>query len=118
MKIFLKIIVILVFFLVPAHRLSAQSAVTKADSLRMTDKNTEDLNGTMERNRAQNRMGAGNMQKAGQGNGNQSVKRIRGARPDMSRARGARPPSVVRPSGSGIPKGVGRPGGAGRKGGR
>lgn len=48
----------------------------------------------------------------------QSPKQIKGSRPDMSKARGARPPTIVRPSGSGIPKGAGKPGGAGRKGGR
>ena len=59
----------------------------------------------------------GNAQKS-QGNGIQSVKRVRSGRPDMTKARGARPPLIVRPSGSGIPKGVGKPGGAGRKVGR
>ena len=43
---------------------------------------------------------------------NGNVKQVRSARPDMSRINGARPPSIVRPSGSGIPRGVGRPGGA------
>lgn len=52
------------------------------------------------------------------GNSYGKIKRIRSSRPDMSRARGARPPSIVRPSGSGIPKGVGKPAGVGRKGGR
>lgn len=45
-----------------------------------------------------------------------SVKRIKSARPDMSRSRGARPPDIIRPSGSRIPKGIGRPAGAGRHG--
>ena len=43
---------------------------------------------------------------------NKEVKQIRSARPDMSRSSGARPPSIVRPSGSGIPHGIGKPGGA------
>ena len=46
------------------------------------------------------------------------AKKVRSARPDMSRARGARPPYITRPSGSGIPKGTGRPGGAMGPGGR
>lgn len=46
------------------------------------------------------------------GAGSQSIKQVRGARPDMSRARSARPPKVVRQSGSGIPRGMGKPGGA------
>lgn len=51
-------------------------------------------------------------------NGTKAVKRVRASRPDMSRTKGARPPSIVRPSGSGVPRGVGKPGGVGRKGGR
>lgn len=51
----------------------------------------------------------GNSQNA---NGNQGVKQVKSARPDMTKVKGARPPNIVRPSGSGIPKGVGRPGGA------
>lgn len=51
-------------------------------------------------------------------NASQSVKQVKGGRPDMSKSRGARPPVILRPSGSGVPKGVGKPGGVGRKGGR
>jgi len=51
-------------------------------------------------------------------NASQSVKQVKGRRPDMSKSRGARPPVIVRPSGSGVPKGVGKPGGVGRKGGK
>ncbi len=50
--------------------------------------------------------------------GNQGIKNIKSARPDMSRAKGARPPEIVRPSGSRIPKGMGKPGGAVKRGGR
>ncbi len=50
--------------------------------------------------------------------GSKAVKQVKGSRPDLSRAKGARPPSIVRPSGSGVPKGIGKPGGAGKKGGR
>ena len=50
--------------------------------------------------------------------GSQTVRQVRGGRPDMGKARGARPPIIVRPTGSGIPRGVGKPGGAGRYGGR
>jgi hypothetical protein len=57
----------------------------------------------------------GNTQNASK---NQAVKRVNGARPDMSKARGARPPSIVRPSGSGVPRGIGKPGGVGKRGGR
>lgn len=54
----------------------------------------------------------------GKNAGQQAVKRIKGSRPDMTRAKGARPPMITRPAGSGIPKGAGKPGGAGRHGGR
>jgi hypothetical protein len=46
----------------------------------------------------------------------ESVKRVKSARPDMSKARGARPPNIVRPTGSRIPNGIGRPAGALRPG--
>lgn len=57
----------------------------------------------------------GNHQNAGK---LKAVKQVKGARPDMSKARGARPPSIVRPSGSGMPRGMGKPGGANKRGGR
>jgi hypothetical protein len=55
---------------------------------------------------------------AGKNNSSQGVKKVNGARPDMSKARGARPPHITRPSGSGVPRGMGKPGGAGKKPGR
>ena len=45
-----------------------------------------------------------------------SIKQIKGARLDMSKARGARPPDIVRPNGSRIPQGIGKPAGAGKPG--
>lgn len=39
-------------------------------------------------------------------------KQVKASRPVMSQTRGARPPTIIRPSGSGIPKGTGNPGGA------
>jgi hypothetical protein len=50
------------------------------------------------------------------GNNAGSIKQVKSARPDMSKARGARPPDIVRPSGSRIPNGIGRPAGAVRPG--
>jgi len=44
--------------------------------------------------------------------GSESIKQVKGARLDMSKARGARPPDIVRPNGSRIPKGLGKPAGA------
>lgn len=91
----------------------AQSTTQQIDSikLKVQTRNSEG-NGN-----GQNAQGNGRNQ-TGNRYGVQTAKRIRNGRPDMTRARGARPPSIVRPSGSGIPKGVGKPGGAGRKGGR
>jgi hypothetical protein len=40
------------------------------------------------------------------------VKQVKSSRPDLTKSNGARPPTIVRPSGSGIPKGAGKPGGA------
>lgn len=46
----------------------------------------------------------------------ESIKQVKGARLDMSKARGARPPDIIRPNGSRIPQGVGKPAGAGKPG--
>lgn len=39
-------------------------------------------------------------------------KQVKASRPVLSQTKGARPPTIIRPSGSGIPKGTGNPGGA------
>jgi len=44
--------------------------------------------------------------------GSREIKRLKTARPDMSKVRGARPPDIERPEGSRIPRGLGKPGGA------
>lgn len=41
-----------------------------------------------------------------------TAKQVKSSRPDLTKSAGARPPTIVRPSGSGIPKGAGKPGGA------
>ena len=41
-----------------------------------------------------------------------TVKKVKSSRPNLTKSNGARPPTIVRPSGSGIPKGAGKPGGA------
>jgi len=107
------LIIICVFMLFAGHKVFAQSNTQQIDSikLKVQTRNSEG-NGNGQNVQGNSRNQTGNM------NGNQTAKRIRSGRPDMTRARGARPPSIVRPSGSGIPKGVGKPGGAGRKGGR
>ncbi len=107
-------ILIFFFLLVASGTRGFSQSIPKADSLRVREKGSQSASVAKE----QNVNGSENRAQAGRNNPTASVKRIRGGRPDWSRARGARPPSVVRPSGSGMPKGVGKPGGAGRKVGR
>ena len=91
----------------------SQTNTQKADSLQLKTQQGQATVEAGEQNAKGNAYGQAN-----KNNASKSVKHVKGGRPDMSKARGARPPSIVRPSGSGIPKGVGRPGGVGRKGGR
>ena len=108
---FIFIICVLMFF--AGHKGFAQSNTQQIDSMKLKEQTRNSAgNGN-----GQNAQGNGSNQ-TGNRYGAQTAKRVRSGRPDMTRARGARPPSIVRPSGSGIPKGVGKPGGAGRKGGR
>lgn len=65
---------------------------------------------------AETRGNAGKENKLQENKGNadqQAVKKVKSARPDMSKARGARPAYIQRQSGSGIPRGIGKPAGAG-----
>lgn len=114
MKVIAHILLFCILIFASGHKGFAQGSVQLADSLRIKEKKMETAAGT----NARDQKGTGNMQQTGKGQSGQQVKRIKSGRPDMSRARGARPPSVVRPSGSGIPRGVGKPGGVGRKVGR
>ena len=108
-----RIIIIFLIILLAEHSGFAQSGIRKIDTLKLKSQNSQSSGESTES------FAKGNeQQQAANGNAYGKIKRIRSGRPDMSRARGARPPSIVRPSGSGIPKGVGKPGGAGRKGGR
>ncbi|MFZ0281868.1 MAG: hypothetical protein WAL29_09480 [Bacteroidales bacterium] len=106
--------ILIIFFLLISGTKGISQTIPKADSLRIREKGVQ----TSTAARDQNANGLDNRDQARKKEVAASVKRIKGGRPDWSRARGARPPSVVRPSGSGIPKGVGKPGGAGRKVGR
>jgi hypothetical protein len=105
------IIIICVLMLTAGYKGFAQSGIQQIDSLKQKKQTSQSAENE------QSAKGNGNNQ-TGNSYGNQTARRVRSGRPDMTRARGARPPSIVRPSGSGIPKGVGKPGGAGRKGGR
>jgi hypothetical protein len=112
-----KILIILLLVIGAGNRGFAQ-VVTHADSLRLMEQKGRSAENADEQKVLGNMNSQQATMQAGKKNPSQSVKRIKGSRPDMSKARGARPPSVVRPAGSGIPKGVGKPGGVGRKGGR
>jgi hypothetical protein len=128
MKRVLYILFISGFLLLTGQEVTAQ-VIQQRDTLRLgTDQATqaesvnEDRSRLMQRNQNQNRVqeaeARANAAKANAGNAANAAKQIKSARPDMSKARGARPPTIVRPGGSGIPKGIGKPGGVGRKGGR
>lgn len=107
------LIIICVFMFFAGHKGFAQSGTQLIDSIKLKEQTRNSAGNGKEQNAQGN---SGNQ--TGNRYGTQTAKRVRSGRPDMTRARGARPPSIVRPSGSGIPKGVGKPGGAGRKGGR
>ena len=113
MRTFWKIILIFAFVLLGGYNGFAQISTLQTDTLKLKEQKSQSALNENEQNARNN-----SDKKTGNSYGSQSVKRVRSGRPDMSRARGARPPSIVRPSGSGIPKGVGKPAGAGRKGGR
>jgi hypothetical protein len=117
MKRFTKILLVILLAFGAGNSGFAQVG-TRADSLRLMEQKGRSAGNADEQKVKGNANRQQAAMQAGKNNPSQSVKRIKGSRPDMSKARGARPPSVVRPAGSGIPKGVGRPGGAGRKGGR
>jgi len=125
MKNLLNILFIYGFLLFLGQEVTAQ-AVQQRDTLRLrtnqaeqTEAVNEDGNRLMQRNQNQNmQQEAVGQANAGNANNGKKVKQVKSARPDMTKARGARPPTIVRPGGSGIPKGIGKPGGAGRRGGR
>ena len=110
MKKSLKILIILTLFLCCGRAGLAQSGSIQKDSLAVNLKKTD-------ANEKRQKTGESVKTQAGKtGNNAGSIKQVKSARPDMSRARGARPPDIVRPAGSRIPRGVGRPAGAGRPG--
>ncbi|MFO7621865.1 MAG: hypothetical protein R6W81_11475 [Bacteroidales bacterium] len=116
MKKLLNIFFVIALMFFAGQKGISQTVPQQRDTLRLQTGQTETTRGegdqVMQRN--QNRQ----QERAGTADGPKAVKQVRSARPDMSKAQGARPPSVVRPSGSGIPKGMGKPGGAGKRGGR
>ncbi|MDO9339847.1 MAG: hypothetical protein Q7T72_04890 [Bacteroidales bacterium] len=114
MKISGKIFFVIVLFLFADHICFAQVRSLQKDTLRVKVKKTESTGNAIEQDAKEikNRQTG----KSDFNTGSQSIKQVKAARPDMSKARGARPPDIVRPTGSRIPKGVGKPAGAVRPG--
>jgi hypothetical protein len=105
-----KIFFLFILLILISHNSGfGQSNIAQADTSRTLRSQAEGLEN------AENKAGYGNkMQEAkGQSDNQQSIKKVRSARPDMTKARGARPAYIQRQSGSGIPRGIGRPSGAG-----
>ena len=121
MKNLIKILIILILILAAGQKGFTQTTISGADSLKLRNaklQSAESTNDQATQSNMNRQQGNAGKPQSGNKNTSQTVKRIKGGRPDMTKARGARPPMVVRPSGSGMPKGVGKPGGAGRKMGR
>ena len=119
MKRLIKILFIAGVLLYTGSNGFSQPAITTGDTTKVSQIKISEQSRNGEGVSGQNQQGNINKQ---QGNsqiakGNQKVKQVKSARPDMSRSKGARP-NITRPSGSGIPKGVGKPGGIGKHGGR
>ena len=107
-----KILFFIVLFLFTGHICLAQDLFQQRDTLRLMIKKDQSAGEVRVQNKNENVNKQGG--DIGKNVATRTVKQVKGARPDMSKARGARPPVIVRPSGSRIPKGVGRPAGAGR----
>jgi hypothetical protein len=110
MKILGKIFFVMILLLFAGFTSLAQVKSQQKDTLMVVQKSTE-ANG----NDKSQDIKDNNKQQSGKGEnnpGSQDIKRLKAARPDMSKVRGARPPDIVRPSGSRIPRGLGKPGGA------
>jgi hypothetical protein len=110
-----KVIFFAFLLMIPARICISQSVTSNTDTTQVNQQKSSDSQSAKQ---DQEQSQVRNEQQGSNTNGDQTVKQVKGARPDMSKARGARPPSIVRQSGSGIPKGIGRPGGAGKRGGR
>jgi|WetSurMetagenome_2_1015567.scaffolds.fasta_scaffold00101_7 hypothetical protein len=105
-----KILGFVLILLFPYHQSYSQTSVIKTDTINSGQKKAEpSVNSKDKDTKTDLDKQKENDQNSQQ---SQSVKQVKGARPDMSKARGARPAYIERPMGSGIPKGIGRPGGA------
>jgi hypothetical protein len=114
MNTYYKIFFVVVLIIFAGKTSFAQSGSQLNDTLKLNIKKTESTRKAEDQNTKEV-----NNNQADKGNNNvetHSMKNVKAARPDMSKARGARPPSIVRPTGSRFPNGLGRPGGAIRPG--
>ena len=110
MKISIKVFFVILIFFSLSHNGFAHVVALQNDTLTINKKKPK------ADSKEQNIKGYDNGQSGKAGNNGGSIKQVKSARPDMSKARGARPPDIVRPSGSRIPNGIGRPSGAVRPG--
>jgi hypothetical protein len=109
-----KIFLIVLLIIFAGRTGFAQVVYQQNDTLKVQVKRVESTGNNDDQNTKEVN---NNQQDNGNNNaGSQSIKRLKSARPDMSKARGARPPNIVRPTGSRIPNGIGRPAGAVRPG--
>jgi len=116
MKRLIKFLLIVFLLFSPCRSLFSSGIFQEQDTLSVKKRNQESVSEGKNQPETGNQ---GNPVRNGWSNNpSKTVKQIKGARPDMSKARGARPPQITRPSGSGVPRGMGKPGGAGRKPGR
>ncbi len=105
-----KIFYFVILLISISHTGFAQTSVLQIDSAKLSQKKAESSVSSKDMDKKDDAdKQQGNNQKS---SGDQAIKQVKGARPDMSKARGARPAYIERQSGSGIPKGIGRPGGA------
>jgi hypothetical protein len=114
MNIFGKIILVIVLMLLAGHTSFAQTRSQQNDTLNSKMKKMESNVNSKDQNSKE--VNNNQPDKGNNDTESQSVKQVRAARPDMSKARGARPPDIVRPTGSRIPNGIGKPAGAKRPG--
>lgn len=110
MKKTVKILFFVFFFLFSYHQSYSQTGAIQTDTIKSGQKKAESTVNSKDKDTKIDI----DKQKVNDQNSNssQTIKQVKGARPDMSKARGARPAYIERPVGSGIPKGIGRPGGA------
>jgi hypothetical protein len=109
-----KIFFVVVLIIFTGHTSFAQTRSQQNDTLNLKLNKTESTDNAEDHNTKE--VNYNQADKVNNNTESQSVKQVRAARPDMSKARGARPPDIVRPTGSRIPNGIGRPAGAARPG--